>query len=64
MIDFLRENWAAILAAVGALIAGGVIVRMVRARSGRDSTITNQSGATAQGDIVGRDKITGGTKRP
>ena len=58
MLELLREHWASVAAAVGALIASGLTVRFLWARSGRDVTIVNQRGASAQGDIVGRDKIT------
>lgn len=63
MIDFIREHWPAIAGGLAALVAGGLVVRFLWARSGRDTTIVNQKGATAQGDIVGRDKITRENRR-
>jgi hypothetical protein len=62
MIDFISQHWPAILGGLAALIAGGLVVKLLWARSGRDTNIVNQDGATAKGDIVGRDKITRETK--
>ena len=58
MIDFISQNWPAIVGALVAIGAGGLVVRFLWARSGRDTTIVNQKGANSQGDIIGRDKIT------
>lgn len=63
MIDFIRQHWPAFAGVIAALIAGGLAVKLLWARSGRDTTIVNQKGATASGDIVGRDKITREDKR-
>lgn len=63
MIDFIRDNWLAIAGGLAALVGGGMTIRFLWARSGRDTTIVNQKGATAKGDIVGRDKITRENKR-
>ena len=64
MIDFIREHWLQILGVLAGLVAAGLVVRVLWARSGRDTTIVNQKGANAKGDIVGRDKNTRETKRP
>jgi hypothetical protein len=64
MIDFIRQYWPALAGGLAALIAGGLVVRFLWARSGRDTNIVNQRGASARGDNVGRDKITRETKRP
>lgn len=63
MIDFIREHLPTIVGVVAAVVAGGFAIRFLRARSGRDTTIINQKGAQAQGDVVGRDKITHEHKR-
>jgi hypothetical protein len=63
MIDFIRQYWPALAGGLAALIAGGLAVRFLWARSGRDTNIVNQKGATATGDIVGRDKVTRETNR-
>jgi len=63
MIEFLQQHWLAIAGTLATLVAGGLAVRFLWARSGRDTTIVNQKGATAKGDIVGRDKITHESKR-
>jgi hypothetical protein len=63
MIDFITQHWPAIAGALAALVAGGLTIRLMWARSGRDTTIVNQKGATAKGDNVGRDKITQESKR-
>lgn len=63
MGEFIQQHWLQILGGLAALVAGGLAIRFLWARSGRDTTIVNQKGARAKGDIVGRDKITRGTKR-
>ncbi|HEX7855245.1 MAG TPA: hypothetical protein VF503_16280 [Sphingobium sp.] len=64
MLEFVRQNWTMIAGAIGALFAGGFVVRLMWARSGRDTNIVNQKGVSAKGDVVGRDKIVRETKRP
>lgn len=58
MIDFIRQHWTAIAAAVAAVVGAGLVMKLMWTRSGRDTTIVSQKGAKAKGDIVGRDKIT------
>jgi hypothetical protein len=58
MIDLIRQNWLAIVAGIAALIGAGLVIKLMWVKSGRDTNIVNQRGATAQGDNVGRDKIT------
>lgn len=64
MGEFIQRYWLEILSGLGALVAGGLAIRLLWARSGRDTTIVNQKGANAKGDVVGRDKVTRETKRP
>ena len=64
MIEFVRQNWTAIAGVIGTLLAGGFAIKLMWARSGRDTNIVNQRGASAKGDVVGRDKIIRETKRP
>jgi hypothetical protein len=64
MVEFVRQNWAAIAGLIAAGLAGGFVIRLLWARSGRDTNIVNQKGASATGDVVGRDKIVRETKRP
>lgn len=63
MLTFIQQHWGTIAAALAALVGAGFVVRLLWARSGRDTTIVNQKGATAKGDVVGRDKIVRETKR-
>lgn len=63
MIDFIRQHWPAIAGVLSALVAGGLAIRLLWTRSGRDTAIVNQKGAHAKGDNVGRDKITRESKR-
>jgi hypothetical protein len=63
MIDLLRQHWPAIAAAIAALTGAGLVLKLMWTRSGRDTNIVNQKGATSNGDIVGRDKVTRETKR-
>lgn len=64
MLEFVRQNWTAVAGVIGALLAGGFVIKLMWARSGRDTNIVNQKGASAKGDVVGRDKIVRETKRP
>lgn len=64
MLAFVRQDWTVIASAIGALLASGFVIKLMWARSGRDTNIVNQKGASAKGDVVGRDKIVRETKRP
>ncbi|MEQ1521460.1 MAG: hypothetical protein ABL936_09350 [Aestuariivirga sp.] len=55
---FLTENWKIILTALIAVVGGGFIWKYVSQKLSGSGSISNQSGAKAGGDIVGRDKIT------
>lgn len=59
VIDFIRAHWAELLLALIGLIAGGLVIKRWSNRQSGSSTYADQSGAQAQGDIVGRDKIIG-----
>ncbi len=63
MLSFIQQHWGAIASALVALVGAGLVIRLKWVRSGRDTTIVNQKGAIAKGDVVGRDKIVRGTKR-
>jgi hypothetical protein len=64
MGQFLSEHFSEIVSFIGGLATGGVggslltlhIKRETRVTGG--GTMTDQSGASAGGDIVGRDKVT------
>jgi len=62
MINFLSahasEIWSAIVGAIaGATVSIPITIRVVRNSMSGSSTHTNQTGARALGDVVGRDKI-------
>ena len=56
VIQFLFDNIVWIGPLIAALIAGTVIASRINKQSG-SSNRTDQSGASAKGDVVGRDKI-------
>lgn len=55
---FISNHWIEILAAVAALVGGGIVWRWISHRQSGSSSYSDQSGSIAGGDIVGRDKIT------
>lgn len=55
---FVSEHWAAIVAAVLAIIGGGFALRFRSHRQSGRSNYVDQTKAKASGDIVGRDKVT------
>ncbi|MHA3792581.1 hypothetical protein [Sphingomonas sp. YL-JM2C] len=63
MAEFLTLHGTEILSAIAGLFAGAAIsipitVRVTQNSMDGESARSNQSGASAGGDIVGRDKIT------
>lgn len=56
--SFLSQHWEVILAAIVAIIGGGVVLRWRSHRQGGSSSYADQRNATAGGDVVGRDKVT------
>jgi hypothetical protein len=56
--SFLSQHWQVILAAVIAIIGGGLVLRWRTHRQSGSSSYADQSNATAGGDVVGRDKVT------
>lgn len=57
MAAFIAENWPTLLAAVVALIGGGLAWRWHSHRQNGSSAFADQRNAQAGGDIVGRDKV-------
>jgi len=57
-LAFLKDHIWELLGALGAVIAGGLAIRLILNRVGKRANLVDQSGANAKGDIVGRDKIT------
>lgn len=55
MPEFLVQHWKEILAVVAALVAGGVVVKLITIRVSSSSNRVDQRGARSKGDIVGRD---------
>ena len=55
MPEFLVQHWKEILAVVAALVAGGVVVKLISIRVSSSSNRVDQRGAISSGDIVGRD---------
>ncbi|PSJ39036.1 hypothetical protein [Allosphingosinicella deserti] len=55
MPDFLVQHWKEILAVVAALVAGGVVIKLISIRVSSSSNRVDQRGARSRGDIVGRD---------
>lgn len=55
MPEFLVQHWKEILAVVAALVAGGVVVKLISIRVSSSSNRVDQRGAISGGDIVGRD---------
>lgn len=55
MPAFLVLHWKEILAVVAALVAGGVVVKLISIRVSKSSNRVDQRGAISGGDIVGRD---------
>lgn len=55
-IQFLLDNIAWIGPLIAALLAGTIIASRINKQSGSSNRV-DQSGASAKGDIVGRDKI-------
>ncbi|MGY2736544.1 hypothetical protein [Sphingomonas sp. UYP23] len=49
------QHWKEILAVVAALVAGGVVVKLISIRVSSSSNRVDQRGAISRGDIVGRD---------
>jgi hypothetical protein len=58
VIQFVSEHLAAVIAAVLAVIAGGLVIRFRSHRQSGRSNSVDQRNAKAGGDVVGRDKIT------
>lgn len=53
------ELWSAVLGAIGgAMLSIPITIRVTRNSVSSDVNTSNQRGAKAKGDIVGRDKIT------
>jgi hypothetical protein len=63
MAQFLSQHFSEILSFIGGLVTGGAGGSLLTLRIKRENrvsghgTMTNQSGASAGGDIVGRDKV-------
>ncbi|WP_126000920.1 hypothetical protein [Sphingomonas sp. ABOLE] len=55
MPEFLVQHWKEILAAVAALVASGVVFKLITVRVSSSSNRVDQRGARSKGDIVGRD---------
>lgn len=61
-MDFLMNYLSEIVAAIAGAIAGSAVtvsitMRMTKQNVSHGSTITNQKNVQANGDVVGRDKI-------
>ena len=62
MIAFLNAHasqiWSFVVGAIsGATISIPITVRVIRVSAAAGANVTNQQGAKAGGDVVGRDKI-------
>lgn len=55
MPEILVQHWKEILAVVTALVAGGVVIKLISIRVSSSSNRVDQRGARSRGDIVGRD---------
>jgi putative exporter of polyketide antibiotics len=55
---FISEHWEVTVAAVLAAVCGGLVLRYRSHRQTGSSSFSDQRGAEAGGDVVGRDKVT------
>lgn len=55
MPEFLVQHWKEILGVVTALVAGGLVFKLISVRVTSSPNRVDQRGARSRGDIVGRD---------
>jgi hypothetical protein len=58
-LNFIKDHWPEFVLGILTLLGAGIVIKKRSNRQSGSSSYTNQSGAHAKGDIVGRDKIVG-----
>jgi hypothetical protein len=55
MSEFFVQHWKQIAAVIAAIVAGGVVIKLISIRVSNSTNSVDQRGARSRGDIVGRD---------